>query len=130
MRGSPKLPAKLAARQRGKRAEILAAWWLRLKGYRVLARGYTIGRGRGAGEVDLIVRRGNVIAFVEVKARASLSEAAHAITPTQQSRIARAARAFVADRPKLAACVLRFDAVLVIPRAFPRHISDAWRMDT
>ncbi|MBC7906563.1 MAG: YraN family protein [Rhodospirillaceae bacterium] len=124
------LSPKLAAWQRGKRAETLAAWWLRLKGYRVLARGYAIGRGRGAGEVDLIVRRGDVVAFVEIKARATLAQAAHAITPNQQDRIIRAARAFVSGQPKLAACVLRFDAVLITPKSWPRHISDAWRMDT
>lgn len=119
-----------AASDRGRRAETLAAWWLRLKGYRVLARGFAIGRGRGAGEVDLIVRRGTVIAFVEVKARGHLAAAAAAITPAQQARITRAAQAFVAGRPELAACSLRFDAVLVTPGAFPRHISDAWRMET
>lgn len=119
-----------ASGARGRRAERLAAWWLRLKGYRVLARGYAIGRGRGAGEVDLIVRRGSVVAFVEVKARASLAEAAAAITPAQQGRIARAARSFVSGRADLAGCAWRFDAVLVCPRALPRHISDAWRMDT
>lgn len=118
-----------ASGARGRRAETLAAWWLRLKGYRVLARGFTIGRKRGAGEVDLIVRRGRVVAFVEVKARASLAQAAAAITPAQQARIVRAARAFVANRADLGECALRFDAVLVTPRAFPRHICDAWRMD-
>lgn len=117
------------ATDRGRRAETLAAWWLRLKGYRVLARGFTIGRGRGAGEVDLIVRRGSVVAFVEVKARAALAQAAAAITPAQQIRIARAAQAFVSGRDDLAGCVWRFDAVLITPRAFPCHISDAWRME-
>lgn len=118
-----------AANDRGHRAERLAAWWLRLKGYRVLARGFAIGRGRGAGEVDLIVRRGSVIAFVEVKARADLAQAAAAITPAQQARIRRAAQAFLAGRADLAGCGLRFDAVLVTPFSLPRHICDAWRMD-
>jgi putative endonuclease len=123
-------PSRRAARRRGQWGEILAAWWLRLKGYRVLARSYAIGRGRGAGEIDLIVRRGGVIAFVEIKARASLAEAAHAISAAQLQRIIRGAQAFVSGHPELAACVLRFDAVLVAPGCFPRHISDAWRMDT
>ncbi|MCR6629516.1 MAG: YraN family protein [Magnetospirillum sp.] len=118
-----------AAQRRGKRAEALAAWWLRLKGYRVLARGFTSGRGTGAGEVDLIVRRGDVVAFVEVKARASLAQAAEAITPMQQDRLRRAAQSFIARHPELAACSWRFDAVLVPPRTLPRHIRDAWRMD-
>lgn len=118
-----------AAGERGRRAEMLAAWWLRLKGWRVLARGFAIGRGRGAGEVDLIVRRGRVVAFVEVKARADLAGAAAAITPRQQERLRRAARAFLAGRPDLAACAVRFDAVLVVPGRLPRHICDAWRME-
>ena len=115
--------------QPGRRAETLAAWWLRLKGYRVLARGFALGRGRGAGEVDLIVKRGGVVAFVEVKARADFATAAQAITATQQARIIRAAQAFVARRPDLAACSWRFDAVLVMPKTWPRHIPDAWRME-
>jgi putative endonuclease len=115
--------------QRGHRAETLAAWFLRLKGYRVLARRLTTGRGTGAGEIDLIVRRGNVVAFVEVKARSDLAQAAAAITPHQQARLVRAARAYLGRHPELAACSCRFDAVLVVPRSLPRHICDAWRMD-
>lgn len=114
---------------RGRRAEILAAWWLRLRGWRVVARGVTVGRGTGAGEIDLIVRRGGVLAFVEVKARPTLEQAAQAITPRQQDRIRRAALAFLGRHPELGGHVLRFDAVLVAPGRFPRHISDAWRME-
>lgn len=117
------------AQRRGQRAETVAAWWLRLKGWRILARGFSIGRGRAAGEVDLIIRRGQVLAFVEVKARATLAQAADAITPRQRDRIRRAAQAFLAQRPDLAGHVLRFDAVLVAAGHFPRHIPDAWRMD-
>lgn len=114
---------------RGQRAETLAAWWLRLHGWRVVARGFVAGRGTGAGEIDLIVRRGGVLAFVEVKARPTLEQAAQAITPRQQDRIRRAARAFLGRHPHLAGHALRFDAVLVAPGRFPRHISDAWRME-
>ena len=70
---------------RGQRAEALAAWWLRLKGYRILARGFRVA----AGEIDLIARRGRLIALVEVKARPSLEEAGAAILPRQRERIAR-----------------------------------------
>lgn len=115
--------------QRGRRGETLAAWWLRLHGWRVVARGFVVGRGTGAGEIDLIVRRGGVLAFVEVKARPTLEQAAQAITPRQQDRIRRAAQAFLGRRPEFSACTLRFDAVLVAPGRLPRHISDAWRME-
>ena len=116
-----------AAHQRGKAAETLAALWLRLKLYRILARGSVTGRGSRAGEVDIIAKRGNVVAFVEVKARQNLTDAAVALGPAQRRRIDRAAAAFLARRADLAGCAVRFDAVLVAPGRWPRHILDAWR---
>lgn len=113
---------------RGRLAELAATLWLRLKGYSIVARHVTGGRGTGAGEIDLIARRFGVLAFVEVKARPDAEQAAYAITPQQRRRIARAAQAFLARRPDLGRCVLRFDAILVSPWRL-RHISDAWRMD-
>ncbi|MGE5546583.1 MAG: YraN family protein [Solirubrobacterales bacterium] len=118
-----------AARARGALAETLAVWWLRLKGYRILARRVVTGRGTGAGEVDIVARRGRLVAFVEVKARGGLTEALEAVTVAQRRRIARGAEAFLAQRPELRGCGVRFDVVLVTPRRFPCHISDAWRMD-
>ena len=115
------------ARRRGKLAETLAAAWLRLKLYRILARGLTAGRGSGAGEVDIVARRGEVVAFVEVKSRTSLGEAADSLGPAQRHRIERAAGAFLARRPDLARCHIRFDAILMVPGRLPRHIPDAWR---
>jgi len=111
----------------GRRAEGLALWWLRLKGYRVLARGVTVGRGSGAGEVDMVVRRGRVVAFVEVKARPTLEAALDALSRSQRRRIETGAAAFMARQPALAACDLRFDLMLVVPGHWPRHLPDAWR---
>lgn len=116
-----------AARARGRWSETLAVWALRLRGWSVLARGYVVGRGSGAGEVDIIARRGAVVAFVEVKARADWSQAAEAVTVRQRRRIARAAEAFLAAHPELAGSVCRFDAMLVTPGRWPRHLPDAWR---
>jgi len=104
-------------------AEHLAAWWLRFKGYRILARGFRVA----VGEIDLIARRGRVLALIEVKARPSLAEARAAITPRQRARIARAAEAFVQRHPRLATLDLRFDVVLLAPGHRPRHLPDAWR---
>ncbi|MEW5729807.1 MAG: YraN family protein [Pseudomonadota bacterium] len=118
-----------AARRRGARAEAFAAWWLRLKGFRVLERGLVTGRGTGAGEVDLVARRGRLLIFVEVKARPRLADALDAIGTRQRARIVRAAEAYLARHPDLAGCDIRFDAVLMVPGRLPRHISDAWRMD-
>jgi putative endonuclease len=115
------------ARRRGKMAETLAAVWLRLKFYRILARGLAGGRGSGAGEVDIVARRGKVVAFVEVKSRPSPTEAAESRGPAQRRRIERAAGAFLARRPDLAGCHVRFDAILMVPGRLPRHIPDAWR---
>lgn len=124
--------ARRAAYQRGRRAERLAGWWLLLKGYRVLARGFRCP----AGEIDLIAKRGGTLIFVEVKQRDALAVAAAAVSPRQRRRIARAAEAFLQARPDLAALTLRFDAILLSrqfwhrPEWPLRHEKDAWRSDT
>ncbi len=108
----------------GRAAERRAAWWLRLKGYRIVAKDFRAP----VGEIDLVARRGRVLALVEVKARASLTEAAHALGARQRRRIERAGTIFLQHRPELAAMDLRFDLVLLAPGRWPRHIADAWRI--
>ena len=110
---------------RGRRAEALAAWWLRLKGYRILARGFRVP----AGEIDLIARRGRVLAHVEVKARPSLEAARAALTPRQRRRIERAAAAFLQQHPGLAGLDQRFDVMLLAPGRRPRHLENAWHIE-
>ncbi len=111
-----------AAWRRGCGGEALAAWWLRLKGYRIVARGLRTP----AGELDLVARRGRILAFVEVKARPDLEAARAAISPRQRRRIARAAEAFLQQRPAYARLQPRFDAVLIAPGRRPRHLVNAW----
>ena len=113
---------RVRAFRRGIDAETLAAWSLRLKGWRILARRFS----EGPGEVDLVARRGRTIAFVEVKARADFATAAEAVSPRQQHRIRRAAEAFLARRPAYAGYVVRFDVVLVMPRRWPKHLPNAF----
>ncbi len=113
------------AERRGRRAETLAGWVLRLKGYRILARRYRTP----VGEIDLIARRGRAIAFVEVKQRASLAEAAEAVTPTGRRRIARAASLWLAAHPAAASLDLRFDVIICMPHRLPRHIEHAFDAD-
>ena len=113
---------KRAAERWGRLAELAAVLLLTLKGYRVLARRVRTP----VGEIDLIARRGRVLAFVEVKARGAEREAAEAVTPGQRRRIARAAAWWLARRPAFGDHVLRFDAVLVAPRRLPRHVAGAF----
>lgn len=111
------------AQRRGRAAEWCAALWLRLGGYRILARNWRVG----AGEIDLVARRGRRLVFVEVKARADQASALEAVSARQQARIRRAAEAFVAGRPDLATLEQSFDAILVLPWRLPRRVPDAWR---
>jgi putative endonuclease len=117
----------LIARRRGGWAELAALWLLRLKGYSIVAHGHVTGRGTGAGEIDIVARRGRLLAFVEVKIRSKRSLAAAAISRNQRHRLTRAAAAFVANRPDLALCTMRFDAILLEPWRWPCHLIDAWR---
>lgn len=113
------------AEARGRRAETLAAWFLRLKGYRVLARRYRTP----AGEIDLIVRRGRTVAFVEVKQRPDEAQALEAVTPMARQRIARAAGLWVSRHPAATGLDLRFDVVLACPGRIPRHIPAVFDSD-
>lgn len=113
------------ARTFGRRAEWLAVAVLTLKGYRVLARNYTV---RG-GEIDIVVLRGRTVAFVEVKARPDLDAALTAISPAKRRRVGRAARAWLSRNPWAATCVLRGDGLFLAPRRWPRHIENAFELD-
>lgn len=115
------------ARRWGRWSETLCVWHLRLRGWSILARGYTVGRGSGAGEIDIIARRGPLLAFIEVKARADWGQAAESLGESQRRRITRAAEAFLAAHPALATASIRFDAMLVAPGRWPVHLIDAWR---
>lgn len=107
----------------GRRAEDLCAWYLRLKGYRLLARRFRTP----VGEIDIIARRGGVIAMIEVKARRSTADGIEALSSRQRGRIRRASLAFLQKRPELEGKTLRFDLMLVTPWRPPRHVIDAWR---
>ena len=121
---------RLVARGFGLRAETLAAWRLRLAGYRILARGY-LARGylaRG-GEIDIVAAKGDALVFVEVKARPSIEEALTAVTPQKRERLSRAARQFLVEHPAFASRTLRGDLVAVAPGHWPRHCVAALPLD-
>jgi putative endonuclease len=115
---------RLSAEKRGHRGETWAAWWLRLKGHRILGRRIKTH----AGEIDLVTLSPfGPVCFIEVKARTLARDAAEAVGPEQRTRIARAASLYLASRPALAKRGARFDIVTVA--GFPRHLPDAWRID-
>ena len=114
-----------AAYRRGHAGERLAALRLLLTGYRILARRYRTKMG----EIDLIARRGDVVAFIEVKRRADFAIGMEAVTPQARIRIRRAAELYLRRNPALAERALRFDLMVITPWAWPRHIVDAWRDD-
>lgn len=115
--------ARQRAEKRGHRAETLAAMFLRLKGYRILARRVRTPMG----EIDLIAYKKNTVAFVEVKARKSMDSALSAVTPTSWQRISRAADYWMARHPAHANAGWRYDIIAVSGLNAPRHLRDAWR---
>ncbi len=113
---------RIAAFRLGHRAEALCVWHLRLRGYRIVARRLKTP----LGELDIVARRGQVLAVIEVKARAQRDDAADAISPHQRLRIERAAAWLLSGRPQLATLSVRYDAMLIAPRRLPEHIEGAW----
>ncbi|MCO6391639.1 YraN family protein [Aliihoeflea aestuarii] len=114
---------RLAAYRKGNRAEWLACMALRLKGYRILARNF---RTR-SGEIDIVARRGDLVAIVEVKARASLVAAMDAIGNSSQRRIEAAADQWRARQLDHARLSIRFDMVAVLPRRWPVHVENIFQ---
>lgn len=110
------------AERGGRRAEGKAALWLQLKGWRILGRRVRTP----VGEVDLVARRGRMVAFVEVKARSTSAEADFALDDYRLRRVAAAAEA-LAPRYARPGDDIRIDAMFIVPRRFPRHMIDVWR---
>lgn len=108
------------AEHRGRRGEFLAAWYLRLQGWRILAKRVRTPRG----EVDLVTRRGSMVCFVEVKWRRHPADLAKAIDPWRLRRVVAAAEA-VAPRFVRAGDDMRVDVLLLSPWRWPRRIENA-----
>lgn len=113
-----------AAETRGRKAETLAAMWLRLFGWRILARRVRVH----GGEVDLVAKRGGTVAFVEVKARASVDAAEMALDQYRIRRVAAAAEQLAARFARNGEDV-RIDAIFIVPGRLPRHLANVWLGD-
>jgi putative endonuclease len=111
-----------AAEKRGRAAETLACWWLRLHGWQILARRARVP----GGEVDIVARRRRVLAFIEVKARATEEAAALSLDAWRIRRVVVAAERLSARYMKLDDDV-RIDAVFIVPGRLPRHVANIWQ---
>ena len=111
-----------AAEKRGRGAETVACWWLRLRGGRSLA-----WRARvPGGEVDIVAWRGRTLAFVEVKARASEEAAAMSLDAWRLRRVVVAAER-LAPRYQKPGDDIRIDAVFIVPGRLPGHVPNIWQ---
>jgi putative endonuclease len=106
-------------------AELFAILALIIRGHRIIAKRYRTK----VGEIDLIATRGTVLIFIEVKARRAISDGMYSIGARQQQRIIRAAQWYLQRHQKFANHHIRFDAIIVAPWRWPRHLKDAWRPD-
>jgi putative endonuclease len=110
------------AEKRGRGAETLACWFLRLHGWRILARRARVP----GGEVDVVARRGRTLAFIEVKARATEEAAGFALDEWRLRRVVAAAER-LAPRYMRNGDDVRIDALFIVPRRWPRHLADVWQ---
>lgn len=112
---------RLEAEKRGRRGEAVAAWFLRFHGWRIVGERVKTPRG----EVDLIARRGKTIAFVEVKARAKMTDLATAIDTYRLRRVAASAEILL---PKYGKGTenMQIDVILVAPWRWPHHLPNVW----
>lgn len=123
VRGARRAVRGAAARLSGRRGEVLAALWLMAKGYRIL--GFRLRTP--LAEIDLLAKRGPILAVVEVKRRATLAAALDAVGFDQRDRLRRAAVTLAARRPGLQGASVRLDLLALAPGRLPMHIPDAWK---
>ena len=109
------------AERRGRKGEGFAAFWLRLHGWKVVARRIKTPRG----EIDLIARRGHTLAFIEVKWRATAAERDISIDDYRLRRVAVAAERLQA-RYARPGDLVRIDAIFLVPGRWPRHLANVW----
>ena len=116
---------KQAFEKAGRRAENLACFYLRLKGYRILERRFKVRQG----EVDIVARKGNIIAMIEVKQRASDEAADKSVSYENQTRLMDAAEIYINQSRHFrdTEFELRYDFLYVIGRWKIRHITNAFQ---
>ncbi|HEX6661429.1 MAG TPA: YraN family protein [Sphingomicrobium sp.] len=110
------------AEKRGRGAETIACWYLRLHGWRIVARRARVP----GGEVDIVAKRGRTLAFVEVKARADLDSANFALDEWRLRRVAVAAERLM-SRYMDGVDDVRIDAIFIVPFRWPKYLPNVWQ---
>ena len=119
-------PGKKNSYNYGLRAEYMCLWFLRFRGYHILAQRYKTP----VGEIDLIARKKDVLVFVEVKARQTVTEASESLSAKMRNRITRAAEFYISQNPQMAGLAMRFDLLACAPPFHIRHLDNAWLSTT
>ena len=117
--------SRRAREQAGRRAESMAVWLLRLKGYRILAQRVKTK----VGEIDVLAQKGQSLIIVEVKQRQTVNLAEDSLGPRDWARISAAAKSHISKSPKLQGLAVRFDVIFLIGRWKLIHHRDFWRAD-
>ena len=117
------IQARQKSERAGRQAEWLAALYLQHKGWKILDRRVQTG----SGEIDLIATRGRILAFIEVKARATRTLGLSAVSPRQQDRFIRAGALWKAKHSALASFQPRYDLMVMVPWSWPVHIPGAFQ---
>jgi putative endonuclease len=110
------------ALRRGSFSEYLAALSLILRGHRILAMRYRVK----SGEIDIIAKKGDLVSFIEVKARRTAEESVFAVSGLTQTRIRNASLYWLKTRHDAGQLSLSYDIVAVRPWRWPEHFRDAF----
>jgi len=113
---------RLKALRRGYVSEYLAALSLVLRGHRILAMRYKVK----SGEIDIIARKGDLVRFIEVKARATSQESVFAVNGLTRSRIRNASLHWLGSQKDAGRLSLSYDIIAVRPWRWPEHFRDAF----
>jgi putative endonuclease len=111
-----------AAEASGRMAETIAANFLRLKGWTILDRRVRTP----AGEVDIVMRKAGLVAFVEVKSRKDQAALDLSLDRSRLVRVAAAAEMLI-PRYARPGDDIRIDAVLIAPGRLPKHLEHVWQ---
>jgi putative endonuclease len=117
-----RLDRKRRSERKGRHAEVLAALALMLKGYRIVSLRYRTP----VGEIDIVARKRDLIAFIEVKARRDLAAGVDAVSYPAQRRIAAAGELFISRQRDPARLSWRHDVIVVSPWKWPVHLEDVF----